>query len=132
MKCTASIKQSLISFLVLFIMAFLKCVVGLSNLEERQMALPPGGDGPIPGRIYQAEQLVWLARVSTAVKCECPRHLAELLQGLSAFESYSKQCEDRNPEDALPHDFLHRSTAHVRRLVEEALRHVVRMEEIES
>jgi len=109
-----------------------ECVVQFNSLEERQLPLPPGGTGPIPERIYQTEQLERLAQVSTAVKCECPRHLAELLQGLSAFESYSEQCEDRNPADALLHDFLHRSTAHVRRLMEEALRHVVRMEGLDA
>ena len=53
-----------------------------------------------------------------------------LLQSLSAFETYSQECEDRNPEDALLHAFLHRTTAHVRRIMEEALRHLVRVEGI--
>jgi len=108
-----------------------ECVVQLNRLDEqRQLPDPPGGTGQIPERIYEASQLERLVQVSTAVKCECPRHMAELLQGLCAFERYSEQCEDRNAADALLHDFLHRSTAHVRRLMEEALRHVVRMEGI--
>lgn len=109
-----------------------ECMVQINSLEERQLPRPPGGNGPIPERIYQDYQLARMATMSTAVQCECPRHIVELLQGLAAFETYSQQCEDKNPADALLHHFLHRSTAHVRRLMEETLRHLVRMEGIEG
>jgi hypothetical protein len=50
------------------------------------------------------------------------------LQGLAAFEKYSSECEDRNPADAALHSFLHRTTAAVRRSMEEALDYVVQAE----
>lgn len=31
--------------------------------------------------------------ISSTVKCECTRHLAELLTSLAAFEQYSTECE---------------------------------------
>lgn len=85
----------------------------------------------IPERIYTTDQLLQFARVSTAVDCECPQHLAGLLQGLAAFEKYSRECEDRNPQDAALHSFLHRATANVRRKMEDALQHLAKVEGIE-
>lgn len=107
-----------------------ECLVQLNTLHPRNLPAPAGGTGPIPERLYNADQLVRLTQAASAVECECPQHMAGLLQSLSAFETYSQECEDRNPEDALLHAFLHRSTAHVRRLMEEALRHLVRVEGI--
>ena len=71
---------------------------------------------------------VIIARISTSVDCECPQHLAGLLQGLTAFEKYSSECEDRNPQDAALHAFLHRTTANVRRTMEGALKHLATVE----
>ncbi|MBB22512.1 MAG: helix-turn-helix-type transcriptional regulator [Roseibacillus sp.] len=92
---------------------------------------PPVVPEDIPERIYTTDQLLKFARISTSVDCECPQHLAGLLQGLAAFEKYSSECEDRNPQDAALHAFLHRATANVRRTMEDALQHLVRVEGIE-
>lgn len=105
-------------------------LVQLNQLHPRNLPAPVGGSGPIPERLYEADQLVRLIHVASAVECECPQHMASLLQSLTAFETYSQECEDRNPEDAVLHSFLHRTTAHVRRIMEEALRHLVRVEGI--
>lgn len=107
-----------------------EALMQLNALHPRNLPAPVGGSGPIPERLYDADQLVRLAHVASAVECECPQHMAGLLQSLSAFETYSQECEDRNPEDAILHAFLHRTTAHVRRIMEEALRHLVRVEGI--
>lgn len=94
--------------------------------EEDRPSLPD-----VPPQRYSPDQLARLARISSTVDCECPQHLAELLQSLSAFERYSRECEDRNPEDALLHAYLHRTTAQVRRALEDALHEVVVSEQIE-
>ena len=130
--------------------ALAKAIPGLkllsAPLESRQIrrevlaqlgSLFPASENPpvvpddIPGRIYTTDQLLKFARVSTSVDCECPQHLAGLLQGLAAFEKYSSECEDRNPQDAALHAFLHKATANVRRTMEDALQHLVRVEGIE-
>lgn len=82
----------------------------------------------IAPRRYSAEQLARLARVSTTVECECPRHLVDLVMSLTAFEVYSAECENRSPEDAALHMHLHATTAHARAMIEDALAHVVRAE----
>ena len=75
--------------------------------------------------------MVALALVQTSVSCECPRHLAELLISLSAFERYSQLCEDRSTEDAAVHAMLRGATAHARATMEAALKRVVDHEKID-
>lgn len=86
---------------------------------------------PAPPRRYDDAALLRLATLSSAVKCECPRHLAELITGLSAFERYSTECESRNPRDAALHAYLHASASHARHVIEDALEQVMEMENIQ-
>ena len=82
-------------------------------------------------RRYSNEELSQLALVSTAVKCECPKHLAELITDLVAFERYSSECENRNLKDAALHAYLHATASHARNLIEDALAHVIEVEGIQ-
>lgn len=105
-----------------------ECLILLNLLRGDSMGKSVRQPGPIPDRLYDADQLDRLSRISSTVECECPQHMAELLKSLSAFEKYSEECEDQNADDALMHAFLHRTTAHVRRTMEEALRHLIHSE----
>ncbi len=91
-----------------------------TQAEERAATAPP--------RRFSQEQLARLAGIASTVDCECPNHMADVVQTLSAFESYSAQCEDRNEQDAALHAYLHRTTAQARALMEEALAHLVEVE----
>lgn len=82
----------------------------------------------IPARRFTEAQLAALGRIESTVDCECPNHMAEVVQTLSAFESYCAQCEDRNDKDAELHAYLHRSTAQARALMETALAHLAEEE----
>ncbi len=127
----------------------LACLAGMSRLEERQ---PKGAkkrdrveieesatdlsddDAPqndIPGRHFSDSELAAISRLSGAIKCECPQHLASLLSGLLAFETYSSQCENRNEEDAALHAYLHGATANARAAMEKALIAVLEAEDID-
>ena len=92
----------------------------VDQAEERAAAAPP--------RRFSQEQLASLAGIASTVDCECPNHMADVVQTLSAFESYSAQCEDRNEQDAALHAYLHQRTAHARAMMEEALAHLVEVE----
>lgn len=85
----------------------------------------------ISPRRYNNESLAKLALVSTTVKCECPKHLAELIADLVAFERYSSECENRNLKDAALHAYLHATASHARNMIEDALAHVIEVEGIE-
>ena len=86
---------------------------------------------PLPTRQYSSEELARVASVSTSIKCECPHHLADLIMGLVAFESYSAECENRSSDDAALHAYLHATAAQARALLEDALARVVEAEGIE-
>ena len=107
-----------------------ECYLQLRVMKAAPNGGPPLDTEPIPDRVFDASQLAHLSRIDSAVNCECPRHLAELLKSLSAFESYSEACEDRNAEDAMVHSYLHRTTAQVRRTMEDALQHLLKAEGI--
>jgi hypothetical protein len=108
-----------------------ECVLHLNRLFPLPVPLPPGGNRPVPPRLYAPEQVAQVTKFANRLACECPRHIAKVLTLLCEFEEYCEDCVDREPEDAQLHDFLHRTTAHARRLMEEAMRHVVRAEGIQ-
>ena len=85
---------------------------------------------PAPPRRYDDQTLARLATVSTTIKCECPRHLAELISGLSAFEQYSLECESRDPKDAALHAYLNATASRARHMIETALAQVMEAENI--
>jgi hypothetical protein len=64
----------------------------------------------------------------SAVECECPQHLAQLVTDLSAFEIYSAKCANRDDDDAALHRYLHQTTAQARALIEAALLQVAEAE----
>ena len=84
--------------------------------------------GPIAQRRFNQQQLATLAQTSTAIDCECPHHLAQLVNDLSAFEIYSANCASRDEDDAALHAYLHHTTAEARALIEIALEKVAKAE----
>lgn len=87
--------------------------------RAQQIEVNPQDD--TPRRRFNDVELAQLARTSTTVECECPKHTADLVQNLCAFEEYSSQCESRNDEDQALHNYLYRMTARARGIMEEAL-----------
>lgn len=86
---------------------------------------------PIPPRRFNNQQLTKLIQASTAIDCECPHHLAQLVGDLTAFEVYSANCANRDEDDAALHRYLHQTTAQARALIEIALGRVADAEGIE-
>ncbi len=84
-----------------------------------------------PPRRFDTAALTRIAAASPAVKCECPHHLVQLVTSLVAFETYSRECESRNADDAALHAFLNAATARARATLEAALARVVEAEGIE-
>jgi DNA-binding transcriptional MerR regulator len=105
--------------------------VAASRAQARQTALfSRGGTGEVPPRRFTREQLARLSRITSAVQCECPQHLGNLLSSLNAFEQYSLECRNRSPEDAALHAYLHESAGRARAVLEEALCRVLEAEGI--
>jgi DNA-binding transcriptional MerR regulator len=70
---------------------------------------------------FDEHALAQLAQATSAVRCECPRHVVDLLLSLGAFERYSAECENRSPADAELHRYLGRVAGHARAMFEDAL-----------
>ena len=87
----------------------------------------PGQRGP---RRFDDEALDRIASMTPVIECECPRHLADLLYNLSAFEQYSAECENRNEQDAQLHAYLNQTAGQARQLIEAALVKVIEAEGI--
>ncbi len=84
--------------------------------------------GAIAPRRFNQQQLANLSVAQSAVECECPQHLAQLVTDLSAFEIYSAKCANRDDDDAALHRYLHQTTAEARTLIEAALLRVAEAE----
>lgn len=82
----------------------------------------------VPPRRYSAEQLASIAVSASRVACECPHHLADLINSLAAFETYSRECGSRNAEDAAVHAFLYAAAGTARALLETGLERVIALE----
>ncbi len=108
--------------------------MGMRPLPVAADSGPGGTDGSlsISPRRYSNETLARLARLSTTVNCECPKHLAELITDLVAFERYSSECENRHLKDAALHAYLHATASRARNLIEDALAHVIEVEGIQT
>ena len=98
------------------------------------LGVPPSATMPQVGafapRRFDNKTLAEITMASVALHCECPHHLAELLVRLGSFETYSEECESRNPADAELHHYLSQITGSARALLETALARVVEAEGI--
>jgi hypothetical protein len=100
--------------------------ISLAPSEDFGAALPAATP-----RQFRAAQLGRLQSITSQVRCECTNQLAEIVTSLAAFEDYSQSCENQSEADAAIHAKLYRETSRARRIMEEALRALCRVEGIE-
>lgn len=81
-------------------------------------------------RKFTDEQLAYLAVAKNNIACECLNHLAEIVTRISAFESYSAECSNRNPADVKTHRLLQKSSQTVRSIMEDCLTYIIETETI--
>ncbi len=81
-------------------------------------------------RRYDEAFLHQLSQMPSKVQCECPNHLADLLNKLNAFERYSLECESTSIKDAAMHAMMYSASGHCREFLEEVLRRLMAHEGI--
>jgi hypothetical protein len=101
------------------------------RLDEVARAAAAPAPAAVPRRFSDAD-LARLASLPSAVRCECPRHLAEIVAQLAGFERYSADCGDAHPADAALHRRLHALAAETRARFEQALAEVAAAEGLTS
>jgi MerR family transcriptional regulator, light-induced transcriptional regulator len=105
-------------------MSFMQPLFNAASLTDQQT-----DEESTPPR-FDKDQLSHIATLSSAIACECPNHLAELIINLTAFEHYSLECANRNEDDARLHLQLNQSTAAARMILEESLARLIEIEGI--
>lgn len=85
----------------------------------------------IPQRKYSDMALMKVARISTNVLCECPKHVAEIISQLASFEQYSHECLNKSTEDDHLHAHLSAISGSARALFESALEMIAQHEGID-
>jgi len=86
---------------------------------------------PAPMRRFNDFLLAALQDIESTVECECPNQVADLVLALSAFETYSAQCQNKNEKDAGMHRLLARVTGHARAVMEYGLKELCAFEKID-
>jgi hypothetical protein len=104
-----------------------RLVVGSVPTQASAPAPAAAGAAPAaaPVRQFSDDDLMTLVDMPSDVACECPRHLAEILLQLGAFERYSSDCQSRGPADAALHQHLSQLAGTARSLFEQALQRVM-------
>lgn len=99
--------------------------VGEGNLGELMSARP---------RQFSENELSAARQLKSALDCECPRHISDLISALANFEAYSSSCSVENWHDAAVHSCIYAYTGQARHLMEKALQAVLeeRGEEFEA
>ncbi|HZZ11298.1 MAG TPA: MerR family transcriptional regulator [Paraburkholderia sp.] len=103
----------------------------LGDLCESVRVQQRSGDDAVWSRVrrrYDDRELDAIANRSSTIACECPRHLAELIMKLAAFERYSDECSSRSVQDAALHRYLGDVSNRACAMVEAALERVAREE----
>ncbi|MDQ2735381.1 MAG: MerR family transcriptional regulator [Pseudomonadota bacterium] len=85
---------------------------------------PESSGVPLGPRLYSDGELVSLMEAPSRIKCECPRHLAEIVTLLVGFERYSAECLSQNEADAALHRHLQDIASVARTMFEQALARV--------
>lgn len=99
---------------------------------DQSLTLPVQySQGAIPPRKYNDAVLQRMADISTKVLCECPKHVADLLQMLNSFETYSQDCLSNSSEDARLHAYLTAVSGSARAMFEQALERIAAHENID-
>lgn len=86
--------------------------------------------GPAAPRRFDNKALAEISLSSVVLNCECPHHISELLVRLGNFETYSAECQNSSPADAVLHHYLEEVAGNARALLEEALVRVAEAEGI--
>lgn len=72
-------------------------------------------------RFFSDIELQQFTRIIPKIECECPNHLAALMQQLNDFALYSLQCQNTTADDVIIHQQLFSHVQHAQLAIERAL-----------
>jgi MerR family transcriptional regulator, light-induced transcriptional regulator len=86
---------------------------------------------PPYARRFSEQDLQFITSFQSSVGCECPRHIAQIVEQLGSFEQYSRECLNLNVKDQQLHKMLTQVASQSLSLFEQALQDVMTHEKIE-
>ena len=98
------------------------------NIAENEVSAGEGNFGELmtaKPRQFGAVELAAAASLESTLNCECPKHIAQLITALIAFEEYSASCSVDNWHEAAVHSCIYTYAGQARHLMEKALRTVL-------
>lgn len=107
------------------------CIGSRVEAGAAAVSLTAARGAAIPPRQFTPQQLARISVRTPSIACECPHHLVDLISSLTAFETYSLECQSKNAADAEIHAFLHATSAQARAMIEAALQRVAEFEGID-
>jgi DNA-binding transcriptional MerR regulator len=103
--------------------ASVKCLMAKAELRAGDSGLTRLGKPK--SRLFSNQALDDIRQSPASIACDCPSHLSELIESLSAFEAYSSECAVENWSDAATHACVYAYANQARWLIEKALATVV-------
>lgn len=103
--------------------------IGRANRGKPGQVIRSWGRAP---RRFDDAELAELMRASALLSCECPRHLADIVERIAGFERYSDTCANTSAEDALLHRYLGDVASRAREMFESAMAHFTAVEALRS
>jgi MerR family transcriptional regulator, light-induced transcriptional regulator len=103
--------------------AFLACHLTLSvAVKEASLGMETLGQ-LVQGksRLFDEREVFEARGMRSALDCECPRHIADLVRALVTFEEYSAGCSVENWQEASVHACIYAYTMQARWLMEKSL-----------
>lgn len=86
---------------------------------------------PPRSRRFTPQALEFISRIESNIGCECPRHIAQMVEQLASFEQYSLECLSLNPKDQHVHKMLTHVASQTLSQFEHALQEVIMHEKIQ-
>jgi DNA-binding transcriptional MerR regulator len=105
------------------LISFVKALRSISGLHAR-------ANLPNVSRRFSARDLEIIRSHKSTVSCECPSHLAQIVEQLASFEQYSRECLSVNPKDKALHAMLTQVSLQALLMFERALEDVMSHEKI--
>jgi DNA-binding transcriptional MerR regulator len=101
-------------------------IARLKQVIEIEQGNADAGDlAVLKPRLFTSDSLLQLKGVESVLPCGCTNHLAELIESLNHFETYSADCAVEGWSDAATHACVHAYVNQARFLVERALQSVL-------
>jgi hypothetical protein len=104
----------------------------VSRNEEDDVTTTEQRPDEASARRFSPDRLARLMEITSKVQCECPNHVARLVDALASFEEYALGCQDRNAADREVHGLLRASGRAAREIMESALEVLVKFEGIDA